>query len=108
MLDLWVYWHALFGIFTILKGAFFMQKLINLLGENEKIFVELLNDNLKAKFMQQAEDEGFVVNGKMPTTQKAESVMIIHKDYTISYLRGFVAHLQYYNFSKILKIKWLV
>ena len=44
-----------------------MQRLIDLLGENEKVFVELNNDNFKAKFMQQAEDEGFVINGKMPT-----------------------------------------
>lgn len=76
-----------------------MQKLIDLVGENEKVFVELSNENLKQKFMQQAEDEGFVVNGKMPTTQTAESVMIIHKDYTVSYLRGFVAHMQYYMSS---------
>ena len=58
--------------------------------------MELANENLKVKFMQQAEDEGVVVNGKMPTTQKAESVMIIHKDYNITSLSGFVAHMQYY------------
>lgn len=83
-----------------------MQRLIDLLGENEKIFVELSNENLKRKFMQQAEDEGFVVYGKMPTTQKAESVMIVRKDYTIGFLCGFVAHLQYYNCSDNQKIKY--
>ena len=77
-----------------------MQRLIDLLGENEKIFVELSNENLKQKFLQQAEDEGFVVYGKMPTTQKAESVMIVRKDYTIGFLRGFVSHLEYYNSGK--------
>ena len=73
-----------------------MQRLIDLVGENEKIFVELSNENLKQKFLQQAEDEGFVINDKMPTTQKAEGVMIVHNNYTITYLRGFVAHLEYY------------
>ena len=77
-----------------------MKKLMELLGENEKVFVELANENLKQKFLQQAEDEGFVINGRMPTTQKAESVMIVHNDYTITYLRGFVAHLEYYTFRK--------
>ena len=74
-----------------------MQRLIDLLGENEKIFVELSNENLKQKFLQQAEDEGFVINDKMPTTQNAESVMIVHKDYTITYLHGFIAHMEYYH-----------
>ena len=92
--------HALFGIINILKGAFFMQKLIDLLGEKDAMFVELANNNLKAKFMQQAEDEGFVINGDMPTKHKAEGVMIIRKDYTIGYLRGFVAHTMYYALRK--------
>lgn len=83
-----------------------MQRLIDLLGENEKIFVEPSNENLKQKFLQQAEDEGFVINDKMPTTQNAESVMIVHKDYTITYLRGFVAHMQYYNCFDVQKIKY--
>lgn len=88
-----------------------MQRLIDLVGENEKIFVELSNENLKQKFLQQAEDEGFVINDKMPTTQKSESVMIVHNNYTITYLRGFVAHLEYYTckntrigYSSILEI----
>ena len=74
-----------------------MKKLMELLGENEKVFVELANENLKQKFLQQAKDEGFVINGRMPTTQKAESVMIVHKDYTITYLCGFIAHMEYYH-----------
>ena len=77
-----------------------MQRLIDLLGQNEKVFVELSNENLKCKFLQQAENEGFVVNEKMPTTQKAESVMIVHKNYTITYLRGFIAHLHFYSTIK--------
>ena len=83
-----------------------MQRLNDLVGESEKIFVELSNENLKQKFLQQAEDEGFVINGKMPTTQKAEGVMIVHNDYTITYLRGFVAHLEFYHGNKDYKVKY--
>ncbi|MBR1532568.1 MAG: hypothetical protein IJ643_10970 [Eubacterium sp.] len=83
-----------------------MQRLIDLLGENKKIFVELSNENLKQKFLQQAEDEGFVINDKMPTTQNAESVMIVHNDYTITCLHGFAAHLHYHTCSKDMCINY--
>jgi hypothetical protein len=83
-----------------------MQRLIDLLGEKEKIFVELSNENLKRKFMQQAEDEGFVVNGKMPTTQNAESVMIIHDDFTLGTLVGMATHMHYHYCPKEMRIDY--
>jgi hypothetical protein len=69
-----------------------LRTLTELLKTNEKVFIRLANDNLKQKFMQQAEDEGFVYHGKKPTKSKAESVMIIHKDYTLGTLVGMATH----------------
>ena len=54
----------------------------------------------KQKFMQQAEDEGFVYQGKNPTTLQSESVMIIHDDYTLGKLSGFITHMQYHTCPK--------
>ena len=83
-----------------------MRTLTELLKTNEKVFIRLANDNLKRKFMQQAEAEGFVYQGKNPTESQAESVMIIHKDYTLGKLVGFAAHMQYYTCPKEMRIDY--
>lgn len=83
-----------------------MRTLTELLKTNEKVFIRLANDNLKQKFMQQAEDEGFVYLGKNPTESQAESVMIIHDDYTLSKLVGFATHMHYYHCPKEMRVDY--
>lgn len=83
-----------------------MRTLTELLKTNEKVFIYLANDNLKQKFMQQAEDEGFVYQGQNPTTLQSESVMIIHDDYTLGKLSGFITHMQYHTCPKEMHIDY--
>ena len=73
-----------------------MRTLTELLKTNDKVFIRLANDNLKQKFMQQAENEGFVYRGKNPTESQAENVMIIHADYTLGTLVGMATHMHYH------------
>ncbi len=65
-----------------------MQKLIDLTNGEKWVFIHLTNGKAKADFLKQSEAEGFVVNGKLPTQATCEQVMILHNDYTISYLHG--------------------
>lgn len=83
-----------------------MRTLTELLKTNEKVFIRLANDNLKQKFMQQAEDEGFVYHGKKPTKSKAESVMIIHNDYTLGKLIGMATNMQYHYCPKEMRVDY--
>ncbi len=83
-----------------------MRTLTELLKTNEKVFIRLANDKLGQKFMQQAESEGFVYLGKNPTENEAESVMIIHDDYTLGKLVGFATHMQYYTCPKEMRVDY--
>lgn len=83
-----------------------MRTLTELLKTNEKVFIRLANDNLKQKFMQQAEGEGFVYQGRNPTALQAESVMIIHDDYALGKLVGFATHMQYYTCPKKMRVDY--
>lgn len=83
-----------------------MRTLTELLKTKEKVFIRLANDNLKQKFLQQAEDEGFVYQGQNPTTLQAESVMIIHNDYTLGKLVGFATHMHYCTCQKEMRVDY--
>ena len=45
--------------------------------------------------MKQAEAEGFMINGKLPTRCKCEKIMILHSNYTISYINSRLANAAY-------------
>ena len=83
-----------------------MRTLTELLKTNNKVFIRLANDNLKQKFMQQAEDEGFVYQGQKPTTLQAESIMIIHDDYTLGTLVGMATNMHYHYCPKEMRVDY--
>lgn len=67
-----------------------MRRLIDLTNGENRVFIHLTNGKAMSDFLKQAEAEGFVINGKLPTQAACEQVMILHSDYTISYLYGWV------------------
>ena len=72
-----------------------MQKLIDLTEGEKRVFVHLNSAKAMSVFLKQAEAEGFMINGKLPTHCKCEKIMILHSDYTISYMHGFVVSMAY-------------
>jgi len=72
-----------------------MQRLIDLTKGEKRVFFHLNNPKEMSEFLKQAEAEGFMINGKLPTQCKCESVMILHSDYTISYMHGFAINAAY-------------
>lgn len=70
-------------------------KLIDLTKGKKRVFVHLNNGKAMSDFLKQAEYEGFTINGKLPTHCKCENNMILHSDYTISYMRSWSAHAAY-------------
>ena len=84
-----------------------MRTLTELLKTNETVCIRLANDNLKQKFMQQAEAEGFVYRDKNPTESQAESVMIIHADYTLGTLVGMATHMHYHYCPKEMRVDYV-
>ena len=83
-----------------------MRTLTELIKTNSKVFIRLANDNLGQKFMQQAENEGFVYHGQNPTALHAESIMIIHNDYTLGTLVGMAAHMHYHYCPKEMRVDY--
>ena len=69
-----------------------MQKLIDLTKGEKRVFVHLNSAKDMSDFLKQAEAEGFMINGKLPTHCKCEKIMILHRNYTISYMRTWSAH----------------
>ncbi|MBE6719178.1 MAG: hypothetical protein E7571_00800 [Ruminococcaceae bacterium] len=65
-----------------------MKKLIDLTKGEKWVFVRLNNGKSMSDFLKQAEREGFVINCHLPTQCKCDKVMVLHSDYTISYLHG--------------------
>ena len=63
-------------------------KLIDLTKGEKRVFVHLNSAKAMSDFLKQAEAEGFMINGKLPTHCKCENIMILHSDYTISYMHG--------------------
>ena len=74
-----------------------MKKLIDLTKGQPRVFIELKTAHAKSEFMKQADTEGFMLGGKLPSQCKCESVMIIHSDYTMNYCVGMATNLLYHN-----------
>ncbi|MBQ9228728.1 MAG: hypothetical protein IJ168_07855 [Eubacterium sp.] len=83
-----------------------MRTLTALLQNDKRVFIYLANDNLKRKFLRQAEDEGFVLHGNDPTKERAADIMIIHRDYTLSHLSGFATMGCYQNCRKEMRVDY--
>lgn len=82
-----------------------MQKLIDLTKGQERVFIELDTEEKKLAFLKQAEEKGFTISGKAPTSCRCDSVMIIHPDYTINYVVGAVTTMLYHS-KQAVKVKY--
>ena len=89
-----------------------MRTVLNLLRNDEYVYVYLNGDNVKKRFLQDAEQEGFTV-GKdtRPTEIKADSIMVVRPDMTICYA-GYVGHLCYLHgkenhYKKVVRIDYM-
>ena len=65
-----------------------MRTIKNLVNQNNgKVYVYLANDEIGNKFMQQAEDEGFIFNdGAKPTSRCYAEIMAVNDNYTINFV----------------------
>lgn len=64
-----------------------MQKIRDLISPDKKVYIILNNEEIRKKFMADAEKEGITFSdGVLPTQRKAEDVMSLQKDGTICYL----------------------
>lgn len=63
-----------------------IKELVNT-GRTEKVYVYICNDEIGKKFMQQAEDEGFVFgDGVKPTERCYAEIMAVNDDITINFV----------------------
>lgn len=82
-----------------------MQRLMDLTKGQERVFIELDTKEKKLAFLKQAEEEGFTISGKAPTSCRCDSVMILHPDYTINYVVGAVTTMLYHSKQSV-KVKY--
>ena len=82
-----------------------MQRLIDLVKGHERVFIELDSEEKILAFLKQAEEEGFTISGKAPTSCRCDSVMILHPDYTINYVVGAVTTMLYHS-NQSVKVKY--
>lgn len=68
-----------------------------LLKDDNYIFVRLKGENVRRRFLQEAEKEGFTYSdGTSPTETDGDDIMAIHSDMTLSYV-GYISRLAYKN-----------
>lgn len=82
-----------------------MQKLIDLTKGKKRVFIELDSEEKKLAFLKQAEEEGFTISGKAPTSCRCDSVMILHPDYTLNYAVGTITTMLYHS-NQSVKVKY--
>lgn len=83
------------------ENPFSQRTLSELLDPNYKIYVYLGEDALRAQFMASAEREGFLFgDGEKPTNRKADEIMAINDDKTISYL-GFIGNMAFHKATEV-------
>ena len=69
----------------------------NLLSSNARIYVYTPDRELSARFLENAEREGFSFsNGKKPTEGNLSDIFVLHSDMTVSYA-NFIGHMVFFN-----------
>ena len=69
--------------------------------QNSRIYIYLATTDIGKRFLQDAENEGFMFrDGVKPTQREADSIFAINDDMTINYV-GFVGHVAYQAADKI-------
>lgn len=82
-----------------------MQRLMDLTKGQERVFIELDTKEKRLAFLKQAEEEGFTIGGKPPTSCHCDSVMILHPDYTMNYVTGAITTMLYHS-NQSVKVKY--
>lgn len=68
-----------------------------LLKDDNYTFVRLKGENVRRRFLQEAEREGFTYSdGTKPTETEGDDIMVVHSDMTISCV-GYIGRLAYRN-----------
>lgn len=66
------------------------RKLHDLVKENQKAYVYLSDEELGARFLRQAEAEGYTYgDGEKPTTRAYADVMAVNPDHTINFVGAY-------------------
>lgn len=72
-----------------------------LAAHTDRIYIYLATADIGKRFLQDAEDEGFLFrDGEKPTQREADSIFAINDDMTINYV-GFVGHVAYQAADRI-------
>ncbi len=70
-------------------------------AHNGRIYIYLATDDIGKRFLQDAENEGFLFpDGVKPTQREVAGIFAINDDMTINYV-GFVGHVAYQAAKKI-------
>lgn len=96
-----VFFCPLFVVY-IMKGVFSMSKIRLLLSaHNGRIYVYLATEDICRRFLQDAEDEGFLFgDGVKPTQKPSSDIIAVNRDMTLNYV-GFVGHAAYQAADRI-------
>lgn len=75
-----------------------MRTITNLYNEGDTVFIRFENEAIGKRFLQDAENEGFLINGKMPPTKGSPNeVYKLDKNFCIHPISGFATHMFYYS-----------
>lgn len=85
----------------LVNGVYIMSIKSLLSAHTGRIYIYLATANIGKRFLQDAENEGFIFrDGVKPTQREADSIFAINDDMTINYV-GFVGHVAYQAANKI-------
>ena len=73
-----------------------MRTITNLYNEGDTVFIRFENDAIGKSFLQDAENEGILMNGKTPPTKGSPNeVYMLDKNFSIHPISGFVMSMFY-------------
>lgn len=86
-----------------------MRTISNLYNEGDTVFICFENETIGKKFLQDAEKEGFLINGELPpATGNTSKIYLLKKGYIIHPISGFVMHIFFGSGVKTNKDKKVV
>ena len=75
-----------------------MRTITNLYNEGDTVFIRFENEAIGKRFLQDAENEGFLINGKKPPTKGSPNeVYLLDEDFGIHPISGFAMYMFYYS-----------
>lgn len=75
-----------------------MRTITNLYKEADTVFIRFENEAVGKRFLQDAEREGFLINGKkLPTKGSPNEVYMLDENFGIHPISGFAIYMFYYS-----------